>query len=402
MNFKELSKVVKDFMFDWPFYGHILMKMRRTITTDVERAAVSIDRDFLGVNLLINPDFWPTMTRKEQKAILHHEVLHIAFGHLQLGKRFPDQQLANIAMDLEINQFVDDLPDWTLSIDRTPFKEKSFAPKKGSKFYYDALSNEMQKDPEFKQQLQQMMQQGGGSDHSKWTQYDDLSTAEQKMFDSQQEHDLKEAVNDTGGPKSIGNLPGGLQRKLDDLFKEKPEVFNWKAWFRKYMGTILDIQRKKTPKRESKRFTGLPGLRTKKKIKIFVSIDVSGSVSMSELADVFEQIHHIWKAGAVIDCITWDTVIHDRFTYDGKLPKFVSGGGGSYIGIAIKEFNDKRKDYTAAIHFTDGHVYNDSPLVGRQLFIITSDGTIDWDPTGGTQGVKAYKMIQIPKDTEPK
>ena len=400
MTLQEVSKTVRNFMFDWPFYGHLLMKLRKQLTDKLPTAAVGINPDSLSVDLFINPEFWGGLPENQRMGVLHHEILHVAFGHLMMSDVFPNQKLANIAMDLEINQYVDlnNLPDFVLSITKSPFKELNLAEKKGSKFYYDVLSQEIDKDPELMQKLMDALAKGAGN-HENWQgERDKMTQQEQVIFDSQQDYDMKEAVNDTGGPKNMGNMPGGIRRRIDDLFEEKPEVFNWKAYFRKFMGTIMDIQRKKTPKRESKRFAGLPGLKTKKKVKVFVSIDVSGSVSMKELADVFEQIHYVWKAGAVIDVVTWDTIIHDRFEYNGKLPDFVSGGGGSYLGIAIKEYNAKKKDYTAAIHFTDGHVHNDIPLYGRHLFIITSEGTM-FDPSNG---VNNYKMIQIPPDNSKK
>ena len=396
MNFTELAKTVKLLMFDYPFYGHLLMKMRKTMSADVPTAGVAIDKESFGVDLLINPEFWDGLTKEQKRGILHHEVLHVAFGHLQLASKFPDKNLANIAMDMDINQYITktDLPAGVIHFDEEPFKELQLPPKKGSKFYYDAISSEMQKDPKFQQKIQQMIadEMGKGS-HKKWTKYDDLSSAQKKIFDNAQNHDLKEAYKEAGGEKIKGSLPGGLQRKLEELFEKKEEVFDWKAWFRKFMGTIMDIQRKKTPKRDSKRFNGLPGLKTKKKIKLFVSVDTSGSMDMKSIADVFEQIHYIWKAGAVIDVTTWDTVIHDRFEYAGKPPKHINGGGGSDISMVINEFNAKRKDYVAAIHLTDGYISNSAPLFGRHLFIITANGT-EFNPNG------QCKMFKIPQETK--
>ena len=36
-----------------------------------------------------------------------HELLHIAFNHLTTFDLFKDKELANIAMDMEINQYID-------------------------------------------------------------------------------------------------------------------------------------------------------------------------------------------------------------------------------------------------------------------------------------------------------
>jgi len=395
MKFTELTKQVKNFMFDYPFFGHLLMKMRKTITDKIDTAAVAIDPETFNVDLLVNPDYWKKLSSDQQKGILHHETLHVAFGHLQVMSRFPNRELANIAMDLEINQYIPktQLHEEWLHLTQEPFKDLQLAPKKGSKFYYDAIEEEMKNNKEFKQQMQSMMG-NHGTDHGTWKDYEDMTSQQKKMFDNQQDHNIKETYKDSG-EKSMGNLPGGLARRLEKLFEKKPEVFNWKQWFRKFMGTIIDVQRKKTYKRPSKRYPDMPGLKTKKRIKLFVSVDTSGSMGDKEIADVFEQIDYIYKAGAEIYVITWDTEIHDKFMYSGKPPKAVHGGGGSNIGIAIKEYDKNRKEYTAAIHLTDGWVSNDVPLLGRHLFIITSDGQ-KFDPGG------PHKMFQIPKDVKKK
>ena len=396
LKFTELTKQVKNLLFEQPFFGHLLMKLKKEISDKVPTAAVAIDKDTFNVTLIVNPEYWNTLTSPQQLGILHHEILHVAFGHLQVMSRFPNRELANIGMDLEINQYIPKNQlhkDW-LHLDQSPFKELNLPPKKGSKFYYDALEEEMEKNEEFKKQMQSMMSQGGGTDHSPWEEYEDMTSQQKKMFDNQQDHNIKETYKDSG-EKSMGNLPGGLARRLEKLFEKKPEVFNWKQWFRKFMGTIIDVQRKKTYKRPSKRYPDMPGLKTKKRIKLFVSVDTSGSMGNKEIADVFEQIDHIYKAGAEIFVVTWDTVIHDRFMYTGKPPEAVNGGGGSNIGIAIKEYDKNRKDYTAAIHLTDGWVSNDVPLLGRHLFIITSEGQ-KFDPGG------PHRMFQIPKDAKKK
>ncbi len=397
MTIKELGRVIRGFTLKHPFFGHLVMKLQKEIKYDdklIDTACVTIDPTTMQMYLMFNNDFWDKITPDQREGVLHHEIMHIAYDHLNMLENYSDMKTANIAMDLEINQIVgkQNLPPEGCFIDESPFKELNLPAHKGSKFYYDTLITEQQKNPDLKQHIQS----DGSPGNHLWEQVEKMTSQQKKLFKNQQEHLLKEAVEETGGPKSMGNLPAGLQRALEKLFEKKAEVFNWKAFFRRFMGTMIDLQRKKTHKRSSKRFgSGNPGLRTKRKQKIFVSVDVSGSVSMKELAEMFEQIHYVWKAGAHIDIITWDGKIQDRFVYDGKLPKFVNGGGGSNIGIAIADFNKNKKDYTFAIHFTDGFVHNQEPLYGKHLFIISSEGE-KFDPGPG-----AVTMIQIPKTVKP-
>lgn len=391
MTIKELGRVIRGFTLNHPFFGHLIMKLQKVIAYDdkvIPTAAVSIDPNTLSMFLTINEKFWDALPQNHKEGILHHEILHIAFQHLEMMETYPDMKTANVAMDLEINQYVgkQNLPKGTLHIDEGPYKELNLPKSKGSKFYYDALMSEQKKG---NQKIKQAIQNGPGNHN--WQQMNKMTSQQKKLFKNQQKHILKEAVNDAGGPKSMGNLPGGLSRDLAKLFENKPEVFNWKAFFRRYMGTIIDITRKKTHKRNSKRFDDSPGLRTKRKQRVFVSVDVSGSMGMKEVAEGFEQLHYIWKAGAHIDVVTWDSAIQEQFVYSGKPPTKVTGGGGSDIGLPIKEFNKHKRDYTFAVHFTDGYVMNSEPLYGRHLFIITSSGS-KFEPGQGN-----WTMIQIPK-----
>lgn len=347
MTYKDLAPTVKKFMFGQPFFGHLLMKMRKEFSTQIETAAVTPDMDTYNIRLLINEDFWEKLSEKHRLGVLFHETLHVAYGHLQVLENFNDKQLANIAMDMEINQYIprDHLPDDGVHYNEGIFKNLNLPEKKGSRFYYDALESEAHKNANFARKLFEMKQAGGKTDHSIWKEYDKLSDAQKKMFENQQKHSVTEAYKDTDAAnKQAGNIPMGLEKHIQELMKKKPEVFNWKAYFRKFVGTVPDVHRKKTLKRQSKRFSELPGLRTKRKIKIFVSIDTSGSVGSADLAELFEQIDYVWKAGAHIDCVTWDTVIHDRFEYNGKLPKTINGGGGmvcSFNFFAIVEFVER-------------------------------------------------------------
>lgn len=59
------------------------------------------------------------------------------------------------------------------------------------------------------------------------------------------------------------------------------------------IGTILDVELKKTRKKESIRFPDASGLKHKRKSNICVVVDTSGSVSDKELCDFFSEIHHV-------------------------------------------------------------------------------------------------------------
>jgi len=223
--------------------------------------------------------------------------------------------------------------------------------------------------------------------HAMWKKiWDNLSQEERDLIKKQAEFQMKETAKNV----QKGDIPGELAEKIDELMNLKPQVFNWKAYFRRLLGVHFDIYQKKTRRKESLRFEDSPGLKRKKKHKILVAIDTSGSVSTEEFKDFFSEIYYIYKAGAQIHIIEADVNITNEYDYKGIMPKKITGRGGTSFIQAVNYYNEHRNDYTTCVYFTDGYGDQDrcKPL-GKMLWIITSNGYQE----GTYPGVK----ICIPK-----
>ena len=225
--------------------------------------------------------------------------------------------------------------------------------------------------------------------NKEWKDFDNLSDAEKELFKNQINHIAKQAAEQI--QKIRGTIPAGLTEFIDSLFKIKPAIFNWKAYFRRLLGSIIDVDIKKTRKKESIRFPGASGLKHKKKSNVFLVIDTSGSVLDSDLCDFFSEINHIYKAGTRITICECDAKVQRIYEYTGKWDGKCSGRGGTIMTPAIKEFNKKCKDYQTIIFFTDGYIEpNPEKIKGKAVWVITSDG----DQTREFPG----KTIFIPKN----
>ena len=162
---------------------------------------------------------------------------------------------------------------------------------------------------------------------------------------------------------------------IDELFKVKERLFNWKAYFRRYLGSIIDVEIKKSRKKESVRFPDAAGIKHRRKSKVFVIVDTSGSISHTDLGDFFSEIHHVYKAGAVIDVCEIDTKINRIYPFNGKWDMKASGRGGTILDDAINYFNEHRRDYTSCVIFTDGYCNVDFKIYGDSMWIIASGGS---------------------------
>lgn len=226
--------------------------------------------------------------------------------------------------------------------------------------------------------------------HKMWKKvWDQLSQEERDLIKKQAEFQMKETAKNV----QKGDIPGELTEKIDELMKLKPQVFNWKAYFRRLLGVHFDIYQKKTRRKESLRFEDSPGLKRKKKHKILVAIDTSGSVSTEEFKDFFSEIYYIYKAGAQIHIIEADMSITNEYDYKGIMPDKITGRGGTSFVDAVNYYNTHRNEYTSCVYFTDGYGDQDrcKPL-GKMLWIITSNGYQE----GTYPGVK----ICIPKQNK--
>lgn len=352
----DLIKACKQLVVKDSFYGLFLLSLNKYYSKD--DATVWVARNGINYELCVNPDFWNTLTDDEQLGVLKHELLHIAFKHLLMQESFNDKEVFNIAADAEVNQYIDVLPKDAIDIkDIDPM----LPPKAGTKYYYEYLYKD-KKDSS-----------GGPKNHNHWKDFSDLSDAEKTLINNQTDHIVKQVA--TQVIKSRGTIPSELKAYVDKLFKIKPSIFNWKAYFRRLLGFAIDVFVKKTHRKVSKRFEGAAGIKLKHKHDILVAIDTSGSVSTKELKDFISEIYHIWKAGAGVDVIECDARIHRIYPFKGTFDGTFTGRGDTDFKPVIDYYNQCRKQYSTLVFFTDGYAPTDTFKVMKQMiWVITSNG----------------------------
>jgi hypothetical protein len=107
---------------DGLFYAHVLIRMGRQVSDDVDTMAVTVDRG--RVVLLVNPRFWDSLADRPhaREGVLIHEVLHVVLRHLERGLSVPDRETFNIAADLAVNEIVGAhrLPEGAYLIENMP------------------------------------------------------------------------------------------------------------------------------------------------------------------------------------------------------------------------------------------------------------------------------------------
>lgn len=391
----QLAKASKDLILKDSFYGFFLMMLNKQWSTKVPTAGVSR----LGVNyqLYLNEDFWQSLTPEQHIGLLKHELLHIAFFHVTDFDHLYDKKMSNIAMDLEINQYIDPafLPPGPMTLD--VFPELNLEPKKGTQYYYDKLMQGKQ-NPGTCPNLDKIIEaEGEGSgegdeegngdkitvringkgdvevrlpNHSSWEEFDSLDEATKKLIKTQTEHIIKEVAEQV--QKNRGHIPGEMAELLERINQLNPPKFNWRGYLKRFVGGSIKTFTKMSRHKPNFRFQENPGLKHKNRRHILVAVDTSGSVCTDELKEFLNEIYHIQRTGTDVTIIQCDSAIHYIGKFDPKNDFKIHGRGGTSFHPVTDYYDENFRKYNCLIYLTDGEASAPEKCRGPVLWVISS------------------------------
>ena len=392
---EELAKASKDLMLKEPFYGLFLIMLNKQWSTKVPTAGVSR----LGVNyqLYLNEEFWNELEAKQHIGLLKHELLHIAFFHVTDYEHLSDRKVSNIAMDIEINQYIDkdNLPPGPMLPETFP--ELNLEPKRGTQYYYDKLMEAAQ-NPGTCPNLDKVLGagdcegegegEGNGQikvtvsingkgevevnvpDHSTWAEFEGLDEATKKLIKTQTEHILKEVVDQV--TKSRGTIPGEMAEIISKLSQVEPPKFNWRGYLRRFVGGSIKTFTKMSRHKPNFRFIENPGLKHKYRRHILLAVDTSGSVSTDELKEFLNEIYHISRTGTDVTIVQCDSSISYIGKFDPKKDFEIHGRGGTSFHPVTDYYDENIKKYNCLIYLTDGEAPAPDRCRGPVLWVISS------------------------------
>lgn len=394
VNVDKVNRLVRDIIIESPHYGLILSSVNRYLSAKDKHHSsyvptAGVYKEGINMHMVINPEFFGSLTRGQQLFTLLHELLHICFLHPTTRDRYSNKQLFNIAADLEINQYAlapayaEGIEGICLLEDYGLQNEKE----KGTDWYYKYLQNEMKNNTQVGKKCQAMCdamkamsggqpqpgqgqpgdgeggtqpgQPGWVDPHATWDDFKNMTDSEKRLVEGQALRQMARSIS--MDQKHIGNLPGHIKGMIEDFLFPKP-TYNWRAVFRRlYTGYADTTYLKKTRKKESIRFPGMPAVRIKKHSRILCAIDTSGSISEEELIEFFTEVEGMRKAGVEIIVAECDTHIskpdgiykyRNLNTIKGRQ---ITGGGGTDFNDPIKYLNERSNMFNMLIYLTDGY-----------------------------------------------
>ena len=303
-------------MRDEPFYARIFARIDKTATTGIPTAGVRFNKEKLRFELVYNPTFMGSLSRAARIDVLKHEGAHIFLDHCTSRTVAEEHhRMWNIATDLAINSYLENLPEGCCMPGVGPFEKYPLY--QSAEWYFNKLKQDGEPEQEQGEgeegQGEGQPGQGEGQpgegqgqgqsgnkiddyqfdSHEGWT-TDEVSEAEREVARERMRDIVRDAVEECDNGKGWGSVSAPMRAELRKNFKR--QTINWRSVLRMFVQSSQPSKRRSSIRRLSRRYPWVhPGRRTDKVANIAISIDQSGSVSSQELQVFYNELEGLAK-----------------------------------------------------------------------------------------------------------
>ena len=355
---EDIGRVCKYLFLKDPFSALFLQTLQKEEDTSIPLAAVSYNKVTFEIKLLINPNEWNKYSLEQKITVLQHEEMHLTLFHFHNMK--PIHKLDNIAGDIEINQYLSNLPEWAINYDDyvKQYPQLEWKQKAGKNYYYDLL-NSLPEEEKIKM---------GISDKAIhiW----DLPKEIQDYIKDNIESLIKDVAS---------TIPGKIPKRIEDLiknFKQPKPIFDYTKYIRNFITQSTKYQIKRTRSIENPRIETEPKILLRPKQKVLVLQDQSGSVSNEGLKVFNNEIYHLSKKMDV-DVFSFDTEIGEKIKFSKDFSSATRNkSGGTDIQCCL-DFYSSHNEYQSCIIYSDGHFTPRASISKSYLIVIDQAGTVN-------------------------
>lgn len=152
-----------------------------------------------------------------------------------------------------------------------------------------------------------------------------------------------------------GSIPGKLQQELEATLIVKMDYRDILSSFR---ASLMSSERKSSRLRPNRRYGyQYMGNRYRKKTKLLVAVDTSGSISNLDLTNFFSIINRFFSYGVKsVDVCEFDSTVQSINTLKKSHSKInITGRGGTEFQPVIDLYESSENKYEGLIVFTDGY-----------------------------------------------
>lgn len=313
------------------FYSSFLSMLNVRISREVPTAATD------GLKIIYNPDFIDSITRPQLLGLTLHEVEHVVNGHCdyKVYENYCHDTL-NIAQDHYIN-----LRLLSMGYELPPngYHDPKYKGMSSMEIYHELIKNGK---PQIRPELKDILTPPPGMTPEEH--------AERVLGNIVKAVIIAEQSNDAG------SVPGHLQRDLQDILSPK---LPWQTILAQYLTEYAAEDY--SLRRPNRRFMPdwyLPILHGEGLGHLFMYCDVSGSMSVEDVSEIWSEYSYIIDTMNPVSThiMTGDTRIILDKTYDQGdfIPEFeYSGGGGTIFEPIMNAIREEQPVF--ALLFTDGY-----------------------------------------------
>ncbi|MGI9137313.1 MAG: vWA domain-containing protein [Candidatus Nanopelagicales bacterium] len=365
-------------------YSGVIMMVESHVVDDVPTAYTD------GVNKKYGRKFMQNLDDEEVRGLILHENLHVMLMHIPRHKDLMRENpiLANIAMDLVVNDIIMNLED----------KKLCKLPKGG---VYDAafhgwsvreIYNKLKKDNPHIKPKKVLVSAGGGegdedqnsdSGSGEGEEVININGKKHKVGngdehdaggdgapkDEQSMKELEESINRAirEGGMLAGRLGAKVPRQIEQSL-DKP--IDWKAALRDFITTSIKGKDELTWRRFRRDLLSndilAPSDESETMSEIIVAIDTSGSIDQEMIGKFAYQLQLICDTcqPEKVRVLWWDTQVHGEQVLPGDSPDIrhllkPMGGGGTHVSCVSAYVKANKLKPDCIVVFTDGYVESD-------------------------------------------
>jgi predicted metal-dependent peptidase len=363
------------------FFAYFLIQMKRKIKQDITEA-VATTFNGSGFTIHFNPAVFLECSFLEMQALIKHEIYHIMSGHHMRAKalrRSFSILAVNLAMDISINQYIVNLPNWSNTIERVRMSYNlDLKEEQTMEQYAESIQTAIDKLKKDKKQGVEAQQHFLDEEYI------------QKEHDSSQAHELwyseeqfdGEIIKESTKKLAVNAEKGKLPDSMDELLRNmnKKAELTWRDYLRRLLGTLPSGYKKISTRRDRRQpeRLDLRGRLPRHMAEIVVAIDISGSVTDSELTqimgEVFALIKNYPSEVTIIECDSEIRRVYKVKDIKEVKKKVNTRGATKFSPVFDYMIKNKMKNHVL-IYFTDG-------LGEEELSVVPINRNTIWVLTG--------------------
>lgn len=373
------KKIIRErvqLLLKYSFFGHLSLGLE--LKEDSSLPTMATD----GVHLYYNPQFVKNLNSINLRAVIGHEVLHCALGHIwRVGER--QQEKWNYACDYAVNLI---LTKEGFSLPANCLHDKKFEGMSAEAIYA--------KLPDGKQKGSLM------DSHEKWAgnkkdekkeKSSESDTNGEKKEKSPAEKEKEKAVEREWKERTVraavsarmqGKLPGTVEQMVKDIVE--PQL-DWRIILRDMVISSMTQDFRLIPPAKKHLWRGiyLPSMYGEY-VELAIAVDTSGSVSKEEFGEFISEIRGITEQfrDYTIHLFFCDAAVHDRMTltpHDEWPDAFPKKDGGTNFIPVFKAIEDEGLFPSALVYLTDSQgTFPDMEPVYPVIWILNTNGTVPW------------------------